>query len=230
LRLYSTRFARWLSPGAAAPGGAGGRRGHRSYTEEDVALLARIKDLFARGRTVAEVEAALGPPPGGPIPPAFTPPSARAAESNRTRVAPPQAPRPPEAAAATRREEAASSAAASPEASGETAEGRDQRRVPPAPTADGVEATQQVVALALRALAEAQQSEEVWRRLMERRKREAEWLRAEVLRQEVELARLVVRLNERMRVVLRRVEQLADPVRAVLEARAVESTAQQRRR
>lgn len=228
LRLYSVRFARWLSPGAAAPGGAGGRRGHRSYTAEDLAILARVKELLARGRTVAEVEEALGPPPAarsvGNAAPSDVP-STRAREKD-------------DASAVG---SYPSSVAAAPHALGgpappmaTPAPGSGPTGAPPAAppgvTVERIEMAQQVVALALRALAEAQQSEEVWRRLLERRQREAQWLRAEALRQEVELARLVVRLNERMRLVLRRVDQLAAPVQALVEAHATAEIASQQHR
>lgn len=251
LRLYSVRFAAWLSEGAAAPGGAGGRRGHRSYTEEDVALLARVKALLARGRTVAEVQAALGPARRGPVgAPGGAGPSApdgasaevagqsSAAAGGGGRPAVGPEPRGREVARPT---EGADGVGAEPRRAGAVREhelgaesvhrAADTRPAGPsrAPAASSGATTEQVVALALCALAEAQHSEAVWRGLLERRRQEADWLRAELLRQEVDLARLAVRLGERMRVILRRVEQIAEPVRELLDEHAAEAQTERRR-
>ncbi|MBI4506570.1 MAG: MerR family transcriptional regulator [Chloroflexi bacterium] len=257
LRLYSVRFAAWLSEGAASPGAGGGRRGHRTYDEDDVSVLARVKDLLSRGRTVAEVQAALDAPTraaggtaprqrvpvGGTAPrdvprqPGGVAPAEPAAERRAAQLvarlgeAVHAVAAPAEAAERAWRPPAGAGTAGSEETYGAAGAplGEPQLGAAQSTAAGGAAMvspstnTEQVLALALRALADAQQSEAVWRRLLERRRHEADWLRAELLRQEVELARLALRLGERMRVILRRVEQIAEPVRALLEERAVEA-------
>lgn len=60
LRVYSARFATLLRPPAARPGaGRGGRPGHRLYSPEDVAILARARDLVASGLTYEQALARL---------------------------------------------------------------------------------------------------------------------------------------------------------------------------
>ena len=52
LRVYSVRFAALLGDPAARPAaGAGGRSGHRLYSEGDVAVLARAHALVRGGAT-----------------------------------------------------------------------------------------------------------------------------------------------------------------------------------
>lgn len=223
LRLYSVRFAGWLSAGAASPGAVGGRKGHRNYTEGDVVVLGRVKALLSRGRTVAEAQAALGPPTG---PQAASAEPRWAAGAGRTGASTAVA-RPLGTTVdgeQVRRERAMGEAGPGVARDGDGTQPKGAAAVVSA--AEGVrpsEADEQVIPIVLRALAEAQQSEAVWRRLLERRRREAEWLRLETLRQEVELARLAGRLNERMRVVLRRLEQLVEPVQALALEQSVDT-------
>ncbi len=55
LRVYSVRFAALLGDPAARPAaGAGGRSGHRLYSEGDVAVLARAHALVKGGATYEE--------------------------------------------------------------------------------------------------------------------------------------------------------------------------------
>src|SRR5512146_1218505 len=52
LRVYSVRFASLLGEPAARPSaGAGGRPGHRLYSEGDLAVLARAHALVRGGAT-----------------------------------------------------------------------------------------------------------------------------------------------------------------------------------
>ncbi len=52
LRLYSVRFASFLSRAAARPTStSGGRTGFRSYDERDLKVLARARDLLSQGLT-----------------------------------------------------------------------------------------------------------------------------------------------------------------------------------
>jgi DNA-binding transcriptional MerR regulator len=52
LRVYSTRFSELLSPAASnPPASPDGRAGHRLYTENDIAVLAKAKNLLNRGIT-----------------------------------------------------------------------------------------------------------------------------------------------------------------------------------
>ena len=52
LRVYSVRFAALLGDLAARPAlGAGGRTGHRLYSEGDIAVLARAHALVGEGAT-----------------------------------------------------------------------------------------------------------------------------------------------------------------------------------
>lgn len=60
LRLYATKFAEFLSPAAASPPvSPDGRPAPRLYTAQDLALLARAKELLARGLTYDQARQAL---------------------------------------------------------------------------------------------------------------------------------------------------------------------------
>ncbi len=55
LRRWSRRFAPFLSPYANGQRDAGGTRGHRRYTPQDVAVLAQCKALLSQGLTLEQV-------------------------------------------------------------------------------------------------------------------------------------------------------------------------------
>lgn len=55
LRRWSRRFAAFLSPQANGLRGEEGARGHRRYTPEDIAVLARCKALLSEGYTFDQV-------------------------------------------------------------------------------------------------------------------------------------------------------------------------------
>lgn len=59
LRRWSRRFAAFLSPEANGVVHADGGRGHRRYTPQDLAVLARCKALLSEGRTFAQAAQAL---------------------------------------------------------------------------------------------------------------------------------------------------------------------------
>ena len=59
LRRWSRRFASFLSPEANGVTKGDGIRGHRRYTTQDVAILARCKTLLSEGRTFEQVALAL---------------------------------------------------------------------------------------------------------------------------------------------------------------------------
>ena len=59
LRRWSRRFAAFLSPQAHGLRPADGTRGHRRYTPEDLAVLARCKTLLSQGLTFDQVAAML---------------------------------------------------------------------------------------------------------------------------------------------------------------------------
>jgi DNA-binding transcriptional MerR regulator len=59
LRRWSRRFASFLSPEANGAARENGSRGHRRYTPDDLAVLARCKELLSAGRTFEQVTAML---------------------------------------------------------------------------------------------------------------------------------------------------------------------------
>lgn len=60
LRIYSTKFAEVLSESAARPAvGGEGKVGYRLYTERDLVVLKKAKELLAQGLTYEQVLAEL---------------------------------------------------------------------------------------------------------------------------------------------------------------------------
>lgn len=60
LRVYSTKFAELLSDGASNPPvSADGRTGHRLYSDRDLTILSKAKELLARGLTYDQALAEL---------------------------------------------------------------------------------------------------------------------------------------------------------------------------
>lgn len=62
LRVYSTKFAELLSEAASNPPvSADGRTGHRLYSDRDLVILAKAKELLGRGLTYDQALAELRP-------------------------------------------------------------------------------------------------------------------------------------------------------------------------